>query len=228
MSNNIAVYAAIAEVTKRIGKDGIAKNRKNQQQGYSFRGIDDVYNALSSHLSDVGLVILPRVNSRQSEWVKSASGKDLHYVTVEVAYDVVSALDGSRHTVQTFGEAMDSADKATNKAMSAAFKYMAMQLFTIPTEGDNDADAHSHEVVRKVQPAKPAKLEPVSDWIDVPVDAGEVAAKINGTPLGDVEPKAIAWLVNKWLPWATGEGAEHLTEPQKRTAEALKMRQSKI
>jgi hypothetical protein len=61
---------------------------------------------------------------------------------------LVSAEDGSKHTARTFGEAMDSGDKATNKAMSAAYKYMAFQTFAIPTEGDNDADNHTHEIVR--------------------------------------------------------------------------------
>jgi hypothetical protein len=61
-------------------------------------------------------------------------------------FNFVSALDGSKHTVKTFGEAMDSADKATNKAMSAAYKYAAFQAFCIPTEGDTDADATTHEV----------------------------------------------------------------------------------
>ena len=42
---------------------------------------------------------------------------------------------------------MDSADKATNKAMSAAYKYAAFQAFAIPTQGDNDADATTHEVL---------------------------------------------------------------------------------
>ena len=53
---------------------------------------------------------------------------------------------------------MDSADKATNKAMSAAYKYAAIQAFCIPTEGDNDADATTHEVAPR-QEAPP----PVSD-----------------------------------------------------------------
>lgn len=42
---------------------------------------------------------------------------------------------------------MDTADKSTNKAMSAAYKYLCLQLFCIPTEGDNDADATTLEPV---------------------------------------------------------------------------------
>lgn len=49
---------------------------------------------------------------------------------------------------------MDSADKATNKAMSAAYKYAAMQAFCIPTEGDNDADAHTHDVAPRQSTTK--------------------------------------------------------------------------
>ena len=30
--------------------------------------------------------------------------------------------------------------------MSAAYKYAAFQAFAIPTEGDNDADAYTHDV----------------------------------------------------------------------------------
>ena len=68
-------------------------------------------------------------------------------------YDLVCAEDGSKHTIATIGEAMDSADKATNKAMSAAYKYAAFQAFAIPTEGDNDADAHTHVVaVSNIEP----------------------------------------------------------------------------
>lgn len=143
------VYQAIAAVQAQMSKEGISKGRKNQQQGYSFRGIDDLYNALAPALSSNGLVILPRMVSRESVERQSAKGGALFYVTVEAEFDFVAAEDGSKHTVRTFGEAMDSADKATNKAMSAAYKYAAMQAFCIPTEADNDADATTHEVIPK-------------------------------------------------------------------------------
>ncbi len=146
MDTTPKVYSAIAAVMKDLSTAGISKDRRNTQQNYSFRGIDDAYNVLAPILSRHGLVILPRVLTRVSETRKSAKGGDLFYVTVEAEFDLVAADDGSRHTVRTFGEAMDSADKATNKAMSAAYKYMAFQAFCIPTEGDNDADATTHEV----------------------------------------------------------------------------------
>ena len=145
------VYEAINKVQAELAKEGISKSRKNQQQGYNFRGIDDVYNALSPALSKHGLCVLPRVLGRECVERQTARGNALFYVTVEVEFDFVCAEDGSKHTVKTYGEAMDSADKATNKAMSAAYKYAAMQAFAIPTEGDNDADASTHEVVARSQ-----------------------------------------------------------------------------
>jgi hypothetical protein len=147
------VYQAIAAVAAKMSSVGIGKDRRNQQQGYNFRGIDDVYNALGPVMAGAGLVILPRVLSREVVERQTAKGGALFYVTVEVEFDFVAAADGSKHTVKTFGEAMDSADKATNKAMSAAYKYAAMQAFCIPTEGDNDADATTHEVAARTTAA---------------------------------------------------------------------------
>lgn len=144
------VYLAISQVAAKLAKAGISKDRKNQQQGYNFRGIDDVYNALAPFLAEEKLCILPHVLSREVVERQTKSGSALFYVTVQCKFDFVSAEDGSKHEVVTYGEAMDSADKATNKAMSAAYKYAAMQAFCIPTEGDNDADATTHEVKAKM------------------------------------------------------------------------------
>ena len=147
------VYQAIASVMRDMSAEGISKDRRNQQQNYNFRGIDDVYNALSPVMAKHGLVMLPRIISRNCEERQTQKGGTLFYVTVEAEFDLIAAEDGSKHTIRTFGEAMDSADKATNKAMSAAYKYAAMQAFCIPTEGDNDADLTTHQV----SPKKAAK-----------------------------------------------------------------------
>lgn len=143
------VYQCIVAVASEIAREGIAKTRNNTQQGYKFRGIDELMNVLAPMLARHRLVILPRVLSREVTERATQKGGVLFYVVVECEFDFVSAADGSKHTVKTYGEAMDSADKATNKAMSAAYKYAAFQAFCIPTEGDNDADAHSHEVIAR-------------------------------------------------------------------------------
>lgn len=143
MTTTPKVYSAICAVMHDIGQTGISKDRKNQQQGYSFRGIDDVYNELNGLLSKHKLVMLPRVDSSEQIERQTKTGGALFYTRLTVDFKLVSAEDGSSDTIRTVGEAMDSADKSSNKAQSAAYKYAAMMVFCIPTEGDNDADAHT-------------------------------------------------------------------------------------
>ena len=163
------VYQCINAVQKRMALEGITKSRKNQQQGYSFRGIDDVLNALSPILAEIGLCVLPRMLSRECVERQTKSGGALFYVTVEAEFDFIAVEDGSKHTVKTFGEAMDSADKATNKSMSAAYKYAAILAFAIPTEGDNDADLTSHDVAARKAPDVDAVLRGLSGAVNVEI-----------------------------------------------------------
>lgn len=147
------VYAAINAVQRELVKTGIGKGQTNSYDKYRFRGIDDVYNALGPALAKAGLVILPRVVSRDAQERPTQKGGVQIAVTVQVEYDFVAAEDGSVHTVVAFGEAMDRGDKATPKAMAAAFKYAAFQAFCIPVEGQPDADAESPAL-----PAAPSNL----------------------------------------------------------------------
>lgn len=140
------VYKAINAIQAALAKEGITKSQRNAQGGYNFRGIDQVYNTLSPLLAEHGLCILPRVTKSEQQERTSSKGNALIYSYVTVEFDLVCAEDGSKHTVCTVGEAFDTGDKSMNKAMSAAYKYAAFQAFAIPTEGDNDADAHTHDV----------------------------------------------------------------------------------
>ena len=176
----MSVYKAINAVQAELAASGISKDRTNTQgSGYKFRGIDDVYNAISPLLAKHGLCILPRMLTRNCEERASKSGGALFYVTVEAEFDFVCAEDGSTHVCRTFGEAMDSGDKATNKAMSAAYKYAAFQAFAIPTEGDNDADASTPT------PAPKAPL-PVNYLGAAEIDEVTRMAHLAGKPLEEI------------------------------------------
>jgi hypothetical protein len=147
------VYEAICGVTAALAKEGVGKDRKNPQQGYQFRGVEDVQNALAPVLAANHLCMLPSILERSCTERTTQKGGTLFYVVLRVRFDLVSAIDGSSHSVITEGEAMDSGDKATNKAMSAAFKYASVLSFCIPTEGAEDADAHTPEPSKPVPPA---------------------------------------------------------------------------
>lgn len=179
------VYKCINAVQKAICATGISKDRKNNQgSGFVFRGIDDIYNVVSPIMADNGLCLLPKVIERVSVERQSKSGGALYYTTVKVEHHFVAAADGSSHVVITFGEAMDSSDKSTNKAMAAAYKYACILAFGIPTVGDNDADAHTHELnVVHLPQCKADKFEQLLQaWTDA-VAAGKVTAK-------DIQAKA--------------------------------------
>lgn len=184
------VYQAIHAVQSALAKTGISKDRKNQQQGYAFRGIDDCYGAIAPLLAEHKLVIIPRGQNRTVTERETKAGGNLFYTTLDVEFDFVSAEDGSKHTARMFGEAMDSGDKSTNKAASAAYKYLLLQTFCIPTEGDNDADAQTHDV-------KPSKA-PANEKKAAPVGAGkrrdrmiEVLVKENNLPQAAIEDFAL-------------------------------------
>jgi len=134
------VYVALNAVQGELARIGIPKDRENKDQGFMFRSIDAVYAALTPLLVENKLLMLPRgVESDQVERAtKSGTAKFCTRVTFE--YDFISAVDGSMHTVRTYGEGMDMADKSTAKGQSQSYKYAAVLSFGIPLTGEPDTD----------------------------------------------------------------------------------------
>lgn len=138
------IYTAIVEIMDDI--KSIGKERYNKMQGYSFRGIDDVYNALQPALIKHKVFCVPTVKSVKREDGVSAKGTPLKYTVVDVDYEFTSAEDCSSVKISMSGEAMDSGDKSLNKALSAAYKYACFQLFCIPTENEShDSEEDTYE-----------------------------------------------------------------------------------
>lgn len=192
------VYKAIASVMGDLAKTGIAKDQTNTFDKYKFRGIDAVYNALAPLLAKHGLVILPRVLERHSEERASNNGNALFYITVKAEFDMVSSEDGSKHTLCAYGEAMDRGDKATNKAMTAAYKYAMFEAFCIPTEGSEDADNESHTVQAKTpdetdnsQAAQQYRAARCAEYAEA--NSESIQAIHDGIASGDFVKAAEAW-----------------------------------
>lgn len=134
------IFESISAVMGEIG--AIGKNSRNQQQGFMFRGIDAVMNAINPALTKYKVFIVPEIIEQTREERTTAKGGLLIYSICKVKYTFY-AEDGSSVTAVVIGEGMDSGDKATNKAMSIAFKYACFQVFCIPTEEMKDPDADS-------------------------------------------------------------------------------------
>lgn len=136
---SVLVYQAINAVAADLSQIGIAKRHRNEAGEYQYRSIEDVLNALAPLLARHKLCVLPRVLEREAVRTNAGSAQ---LVSVRAAFDLVSTLDGSAHTIESFGEAIDESDKGTAKAISAAYKSAMLQAFCIPVPQE-DADAAS-------------------------------------------------------------------------------------
>lgn len=148
MAEKKNIFETINAVMEEIG--AVGKNSRNEKQKYMYRGVDDVMNALNPAFTKHKLFMVPEVVSQKREERQTANEKNLIYSVLSVKYTFY-AEDGSSIYTIVPGEGMDSGDKASNKAMSAAFKYACFQTFCIPTEEMQDPDAETPP------PSKPAK-----------------------------------------------------------------------
>jgi len=170
----------IASKLVAIMKDitAIGKDSRNQAQGFSFRGIDAVYNELHSLLAKHGVVCLPEAGTPVTEERTNKNGTILRFVQLPMRYNFI-AEDGSTITCSVIGEGMDSGDKATNKAMAIAHKYALLQTFLIPTEEQKDPDYEAHEVKPRQSVQKPvikpekAKETIVAELVEASMKAAE-------------------------------------------------------
>lgn len=177
------IYQAIAGVMADVG--AIGKDSVNEQQCFKYRGIDAVMNALQPAFIKHGLFVYPEILEHTREERQNAKGTNLIYSVIKVAYHF-TAMDGSDVVVTVIGEGMDTGDKATNKALSIAFKYACFQLFCIPTEEMRDPDAEVHEV-------KPERISPImaqtirSEMAKVGVTEAQICNRYKITKIEDLQ-----------------------------------------
>lgn len=171
------IYAALVNVSKSVG--AIAKSEKNVQQGFKYRGIDRVMNALHPAFIEHGVLAIPTVLEKTYEVKLTSQQKEMQYCRMLISYRFVCAADGSSVEAVVVGEASDLGDKSSNKSMAIAFKYACFQVLCIPTEETaSDADAESHQVTptrslanelfTSSSPNKPQSVKPVIDSISTP------------------------------------------------------------
>lgn len=136
------IYKKLGEVMGKIG--AIDKERKNVQQGFMFRGIEDFMNSLHGLMAEAGIIILPSEIEHIQENFETTNRegrKSLQFRTrLHIRFTFVSTEDGSTVTADGWGEAADNGDKGYNKCKSIALKYVLMQMFLVPTKDIADPD----------------------------------------------------------------------------------------
>lgn len=187
----LQVFSAIENVMADIAKAGVGKNAMNTQQNFKYQAADDVMDTLAPILSKHHLIILPSVESHALTERMTANQRPVLHALLKLTYTFLCPLDGSSTQVgPIYGEAMDSGDKATNKAMTAAYKYLCKYSFCIPITGD-DPDSQSHEIAGTPKeqaqrpgprPESPSETAPPARSSASPAPSGEMP--VNRRPGG--------------------------------------------
>lgn len=181
-----ALAAVMADV-QAVGKTG-----RNAQQGYDFRGIDAVVNAVGPALRRHGVLVLPRLRSYRHDTVEVGGKRTpMGHVLVEVEY-LFTGPAGDSLPVVAPGEAMDSGDKATAKAMSVAFRIALLQALALPTH-EPDPDASTYERSAPAPAGPPPTAGELVSQAEQAVDLSELGriAHLAVTHLDEVGQTAV-------------------------------------
>lgn len=155
------IYSAICGVMEDVG--AVGKGDYNKSQGFKYRSIDAVMNAINPAMVKHKLFCTPEVMEQTREERVTAKGGSLIYSVCRIRYRFFT-VDGSYVDAIVVGEGMDSGDKATNKAMAAAFKYACFQTFCIPTENlMDDPDAETPDASRKNNSSQDRERKSLAD-----------------------------------------------------------------
>lgn len=131
------VLEALANVMADV--TSIAKKDFNDFHKFNFRGIDTVLKHVGPAFRDHRIVPMPELRDVHSDDLTAKDGKRKRGVTLTVAYTFYGPRGDSITTVVP-GEANDTEDKATSKAMSVAYRTALLQVLAIPT-GERDPHA---------------------------------------------------------------------------------------
>ena len=176
-AKKMSIYEAISRCMEEIG--AVGKDAVNKQQGFKYRGIDAVMNAINPALVRNHVFIVPEVLDQQRQERTTNKGAVLIYSICRIKYTFY-AEDGSFIEAVTVGEGMDSGDKATNKAMAIAFKYACFQVFCIPTEEMKDPDEETPDPVKpQFTPATPEQLHKINEFVDAYAEMCENAKAVD-------------------------------------------------
>lgn len=149
-----SIYQRIVAILEEL--PAIGKDQRNEQQGFMFRGHDDILNALNPLLAKHGVFVVPDVLERITDQRATARGGVMYEVNLHVGF-VFYGADGDSFQASTWGEGTDSGDKATNKAMTMAFKNVLNQTFAISSAEFKDSDSTVDEETTGRESAKPAR-----------------------------------------------------------------------
>lgn len=165
MSGKPSVVEALAAVMRAV--PAVGKDDRNTQQGFNYRGIDGVLNAVGPALREHGVVVMPEVQDVEYSTEEVGSRRSrVGFVRVTVKYRFIGPA-GDELCCVVAGEAMDAGDKATPKAMSVAFRTALLQVLAIPThEPDPDSQSYERSTAPDPAPGADERMKRMVDELD--------------------------------------------------------------
>lgn len=161
------LYQKINKISVEIGV--MEKTGRNQSQGYSFIEQSVIVAKVRELCEKYGITIIPATIERRLDRFDvtrgtGKSGVDTH-VQVKSEFLIVNSDKPEENfsIVWDGGEAIDSGDKATNKAITASQKYFYMKLFNISDKEDSDLESPEEPKDRKPSQPLTGFSNPVSE-----------------------------------------------------------------
>lgn len=166
----------VMQAVRAVGKD-----QQNPQQGFRFRGVDAVLNAVGPAFREHGLMLIPHV--RDVTYTTEEIGQQRRptgFARVVVDYTLVGP-DGSSLSGSAPGEGMDYGDKALPKAMSVALRTFLLQVLCLPTEDahpDPDSEVYDRSPAAPRAPVHPRPPRAPAEDPELVVARQELEAKM--------------------------------------------------
>lgn len=180
----VTKLAEVMGLVKRIEKTG-----RNDHFGYSFAEEANILDAVRSALAERHVMIVPSLKT--IEYRPTLKGA---ICSIIIAFTAKDGDTGEEFTFDMPGEAADSGDKGTYKALTGAEKYALMKLFMIPTGNDPERDDVApvqgvtvHVPLPGAAPANSDAPKPRSTPVGAPALKQAMAA---GSPAAPPKPAA--------------------------------------
>lgn len=160
------LYQRLLAITEEVGK--IEKTGKNQQQGYAFTEYSQVAAEVRAQMAKHGVMIVPETVERRMAQITNSKGTTFTQANVSSRYTLINADNPEDRMVCEWdgGEALDTSDKATNKAITASAKNFYMKLFNISDKEDPDAHAHQIDQKQVMPPITVTEKTPAKQFTD--------------------------------------------------------------
>lgn len=184
------IYQRMLGATGKINR--VAKNLKvNVTKTSSYKAVAeaDVLEAVKPIEEEFGIysypvarkIIREEVLETVSVWDGKESRKQSQFMRIETTYRFVNVDEPSDFIeITTYGDGVDSQDKAPGKAMTYGDKYALLKAYKIQTGDDPDANA-SGEMRRKAKKADAPTPEQIKQATELGINLNRLSAYLKIT-----------------------------------------------